>query len=134
MKRILLLLLLLPAMVSAAQVTITVPPAVVAQVGNICDKLRIELHIRTADWSTEACAETFTRYGVRTYVERVERRSQQQTIDSAVQAEIDLFDVNWPRIEPVRCGDSTTDAEYGEECDDGNTTSGDGCDERCRNE
>ena len=32
------------------------------------------------------------------------------------------------------CGDNTTDASFGEECDDGNSQSGDGCSEACQSE
>jgi cysteine-rich repeat protein len=32
---------------------------------------------------------------------------------------------------PIGCGDGTADVEIGEQCDDGNTTSGDGCDKFC---
>ena len=35
---------------------------------------------------------------------------------------------------PPRCGDSNVDAAFGETCDDGNTTSGDGCSATCQDE
>ena len=35
---------------------------------------------------------------------------------------------------PAECGDGTRNATAGEECDDGNTTAGDGCDEDCQAE
>jgi cysteine-rich repeat protein len=31
-----------------------------------------------------------------------------------------------------RCGDSKIDGLWGEECDDGNTTAGDGCSAACK--
>jgi cysteine-rich repeat protein len=33
-----------------------------------------------------------------------------------------------------RCGDHIVQADQGEQCDDGNTISGDGCSSRCQNE
>ncbi|TKJ18851.1 MAG: hypothetical protein CEE43_17135 [Promethearchaeota archaeon Loki_b32] len=34
----------------------------------------------------------------------------------------------------IRCGDGIVQSEHGEECDDGNTSSGDGCDSSCQSE
>jgi len=33
-----------------------------------------------------------------------------------------------------KCGDGTTNASFGETCDDGNTKSGDGCSNTCQSE
>ena len=43
-------------------------------------------------------------------------------------------DINGCPLLPQECGDGTVQADQGEECDDGNTADGDGCDSCCREE
>lgn len=134
MRRLIAIVLFLVAgTVLAADLTVTVPAAAVAKATEMCDVLRTELHVRAADWPNDLCATMFTRIGLRVYVDRYERAGAQQTIDAAVQAEINLFDANWtPPYTAAYCGDDILDEEYGEQCDDGNNDNGDGCDFRCR--
>ena len=134
MKRLILIALFLAAgLASAADLTVTVPSAAVPKAMEMCEVLRLELRVRAAEWGNDLCASIFTRIGLRVYVQRQERQGAQQAIDALVQAEIDQFDLDW--AEPfVRayCGDTITDVEFGDECDDGNTDPGDGCDQRCQ--
>jgi cysteine-rich repeat protein len=133
MKRLIAIALFLAAgAVSAADLTVTVPSAAVPKAVEMCEVLRGELRVRASEWSNDLCATIFTRIGMSVYVGRVERRGATQTVDDAVQAEIDLFDANWARpYTPARCGDGTLDEEFGEECDDGNNDNGDGCNFKC---
>jgi cysteine-rich repeat protein len=136
MKRLIALVLFLAASLTAAtDLTVTVPQAAVAKAVEMCDVIRVELRVRSTDWNNDTCASVFTRIGLRVYVQRQERQGQQQAVDDAVQAEVDLFDANWP-VPFIRayCGDGILDAEFGEECDDGGNEDGDGCSARCKNE
>jgi len=133
MKRLFLILFLISSLASAANLTVVVPGSAVPNAVEMCEVLRHEVQVRSSEWSNDLCATLFTRIGLRVYVGRAERQGQQQMIDAAVQAEIDLFDTNWPQpFTKAVCGDGVLDAEFGEECDDGNTDSGDGCDNFCR--
>ena len=134
MKRWILMGLFLAAgLASAADLTVTVPAAAVPKSVEMCELLRQEVRVRTAEWSNDLCATLMLRVGVRVYVDRFERQGAQQTIDDTVQAEIDAFDANWPPpYAAAYCGDDILDIEFGEQCDDGNTTQGDGCDHKCR--
>ena len=136
MKRYLAMFLFLVAgFASAADLTVTVPASAVPKAVEMCELLRQEIRVRAGEWSNDLCATLFLRVGLRVYVDRFGRQGAQQTIDDAVQAEIDTYDTNWPvPYTAAYCGDGVTDIEFGEECDDGNTVPGDGCDEGCRNE
>lgn len=133
MKKTLIVLFLLAAPLLAVTLNITVPGSAIPKAQEMCEELRNEIRVRSSDWSNDLCATIFTRIGIRVYVARVERRGQQQIVDDAVQDEIDLFDTNWPApFTRAVCGDGILDTEFGEECDDGGTEQGDGCDHRCQ--
>ena len=134
MKRLIAIALFLAASsLSAADLTVAVPSAAVPKAVEMCEVLRLELRVRAAEWGNDLCASIFTRIGLRVYVQRQERQGAQQLIDAAVQAEIDQFDADWASpYTSAYCGDDVWDVEFGEECDDGNTTQGDGCDHKCR--
>ena len=134
MKRLIAIALFLAAgAVSAASLTVVIPQPIVAKAQETCEILRNELRVRSSDWSNDLCATIFTRIGLRVYVARDMRQGQQQIVDAAVDAEIVLFDTKW--AEPFtrsECGDTITDDEFGEECDDGNLVNGDGCSRKCQ--
>jgi cysteine-rich repeat protein len=133
MKRAMpILLFLVAGLAFAANLTVTIPSAAVPNAQDMCEELRLELRIRTADWTNDVCASFFTRIGVRVFVGRVERRGLVQQQDAAVQAALDQFDADWPPLmAAATCGDGVLDTEFGEECDDGNLVDGDGCDGTC---
>ena len=134
MKRLIAIALFLAAgSLSAADLTVTVPSAAVTNAVEMCELLRVEVHVRASDWNNDLCATAFTRIGLRTVLLRYERQGQQQVVDDAVQTEVDDFDADWPvPYTPAQCGDGTLDAEFGEECDDGNLIDGDGCSRKCK--
>ena len=133
MKRLIAIALFLAASsLSAADLTVTVPSAAVTNAVEMCELLRVEVHVRTSDWNNDLCATAFTRIGLRTVLLRYERKGQQQVVDAAVQAEVDNFDTDWPiPYTRAECGDSIVDTEFDEECDDGNVNNGDGCTATC---
>ena len=143
MKTILALILLLAAgSVLAADLTVTVPAAAVTEASAQCDRQRVLLRIRPADWNNNVCATVMVRLGVRTSLLQEENEASRAAVVAvtnassvSAQAELNAFDVNFPLpVTPADCGDSIVDTEFGEECDDGNTVSGDGCDEGCQDE
>jgi len=133
MKRFLfsLLIVLYAPVALAADLTCTLPAAYVSRGVELCEELRLRLHVRTADWSNDACASEFLRIGLLTGDKDSTRRAARETVNDAVNDAVDLFNTNWPRIVPATCGDDTLDTEFGEECDDGNLINGDGCDDSC---
>lgn len=136
MKKILTILMILTASASmAADLIVTVPAAAVPDALARCDELRVTYKVRAAEWDNDLCATVFTRLGLRNFTVSQERKDATQTVTDAVQTAIGQFDLDW--AEPfvsAYCGDDIIDVEFGEECDDGNSTPGDGCDEQCLNE
>ena len=120
----------------AANVTIVVPAAAVAEATAWCDILRAEINART--WSIEECAGEFLRRGIRQFKASQERQALRSSIDGTVRASVELFDSDFPlAVEVMRCGDGIEDnvpGVYVEECDDGNLENADGCSSTCTNE
>jgi cysteine-rich repeat protein len=112
----------------AANVTCTVPAAQVSRAVELCEALRIDIPVRAADWSLTICANELLRRGLRQFEASYTKRT-------AVANALDTNLSNHPSV-AIRafCGDGTVDTEFGEECDDGNTDAGDGCDSACQNE
>ena len=143
MKTILALILLLAAgSALAADLTVAVPAAAVTEASAQCDRQRVLLRIRPADWNNDVCATVMVRLGVRTSLLDEQTNALSAAVTTArnsasvaSQAVMNIFDSNFPLpVTPSVCGDSVVDTEFGEECDDGNVVSGDGCDEGCATE
>lgn len=132
MKRIAILILLLPGLASAADLTCTVPAASVTRAVELCDELRLELKIRTAEWDNDVCATQFLRVGLRSGERRSTEKASRRTVRDDLDIAISAFDTDWPRLIGASCGDGTLDTEFGETCDDGNREIGDGCDDSCQ--
>ena len=131
MRYLLLLVLLLAIPLGAeAQTCITIPDA---GQENVCENYRISTGFTEDGWDREAC-----------YTEMVLDRSRLLTADAAAilttsvisatrAAAADGFDNTHPSQQPMAaCGDGVLDPSFGEECDDGNLTNGDGCSDTCR--
>ena len=126
----LVLLLALPA--QAADITITVPDAAVAELQTLCEEIRLRYRVRTSDWTNALCAQTLVRIGATDVRRRVTRRSFNQSVNSAVATDVESFHTDFPfGFTPAVCGDGTLDGEFGETCDDGNNIDGDGCSASC---
>ena len=133
MKRRLLVLaiLLVPSAGIAADLVCTLPAAYVTRGVALCEELRLNLHVRTSEWSNNVCASQFLRLGLLTGDKASTRRASNATVSQAVNDAVDQFSIDWPRIVSATCGDAILDTEFGETCDDGNVTPGDGCDASC---
>lgn len=124
-------LALLAPSARAADITITIPAAIVADAGVLCEALRVQLVVRAAEWTNKQCAEEFLRRGLRSFKAQASSDAARAAAVATVKADIATFDGNFPVQTPAACGDGTLDTEFGEQCDDGNTTSGDGCSAEC---
>ena len=135
MKRILLSLLVImfAGSAMAVDIVLTIPNASSARVVVLCEELRQQLHLSTdsALWSNELCATEVFRIGMREVDKRTETAAAKATVSTQVNDSLTSWDTNYPRTPASRCGDLVIDLEYSETCDDGNTVSGDGCDESC---
>ncbi len=115
--------------------TCEIPVEAETRFAELCEIVRREHRIRTADWSEDACATNFMRIGVRTLELKHRAGNAQETMRDIVQTDMSTFDVDFTDEQvalETSCGDGTTDVEFGETCDDGNRDSGDGCDGRCK--
>ena len=119
-----------PAM--AADLTCTLPDGYVSRGIFLCEEMRVRLRIRVADWSNDTCASEFLRVGLLAGDKASTRKAARATVSQAVNDAVDSFNIDFPRVAVVAfCGDTILDTEFGEECDDGNTDDGDGCDASC---
>jgi cysteine-rich repeat protein len=136
MKRILLSLLVImfTGTALAADIVMTVPDPAVPRIVELCQDLRLRLHIRVADWSNEVCATEAFRLGMREVDKRVETSDARATVNTQVSDSLNAWDANFPRTPAAICGDNILDTEFGEQCDDGNLIDGDGCDSSCQTE
>ena len=134
MKWLPVIVLLFPSVGLAADLTCTLPAASVARGIELCEELRLNMHIRTAEWSNDICATQFLRIGLRIGERKSTERAAREAVADDIDIAINTFDADWPMLVRAKCGDGTLDTEFGETCDDGNTTNGDGCDESCQTE
>ena len=128
------LILILAGTASAVDLTCTVPSAFVTRATELCEELRLRLHVRTADWDNDVCSTEFLRLGLLAGEKESTRLAARNTVRDDVTTAVDSFRTDFPRVTAAICGDSTVDLEFNEQCDDGNTTDGDGCDSVCQNE
>lgn len=128
--------LLIAGSAFAADLICTVPTAQVPRAVELCEELRVQLRIRSAEWNNDVCASQFLRIGLKEGERESTRRASNTTVSQAVNDAVDTFNANWPRETSASCGDGTVDSEvpFSEECDDGNNVSGDGCSRSCQTE
>ena len=85
-----------------------------------------------ANWTNDLCATELARRGLRDFHLAYQRSVLQDQLATDFSAVRDTYNTDFPAPYVVSyCGDGTTDTEFGEECDDGNTVNGDGCSEFC---
>ena len=100
----------------------------------VCEQLRLQESIAVSEWSTSACAAlVFTDWVVRTHADMAAGdagRAGRDAREAALNEGRQLL----PKQQGARCGDDRVQPEAGEECDDGNRRSGDGCSATCKNE
>ncbi len=104
----------------------------------VCADLRRAVNVRVADWSDQHCKDELIRRGLRNLDGRKARETSIATIAGDVTTSLGNYDTAHSRqFTEATCGDGTIDSvdpDLGEQCDDGNTTPGDGCDEDCLDE
>jgi cysteine-rich repeat protein len=127
------LALLVAAPATAVDLVCTVPDAGVARAQELCTVLRTRARVRAADWTNTVCVNEVVRIGLLAVEHEVSTIAAKAARRAMVTDATNAFKANYPSAlpAPVECGDGTLDAEFGEECDDGNTESGDGCDAGC---
>ncbi len=134
MKSILMMsvLLISPLNVQAADLTCTIPTRAVPRAIELCEVLRLQLQVRKAEWANNVCATELLRIGFQTVNRTVSNRESKRAARQAVQTAVDRLKTDHPiAFVPAVCGDGIIDTEFGETCDDGNTTDGDGCPSNC---
>lgn len=132
MKKLLatMIVLFLAAPIGAADLTVTVPSTAVANAVEMCDIMRVQMRVRQSNWSNDICAGEFLRRGLRLFTANEKKKEVQKDLRIEINTAVRDFDTGYP-VQAVLavCGDSITDTEFGEECDDGNEIDGDGCDD-----
>jgi cysteine-rich repeat protein len=120
--------MLATAFVLGLTLSITIPPAFTEEFSQACNKL-FEVKKAKPGASNEACALSLIKAGVNGLILREENKKLNESIRDLTKT----LDSKFPEPLPlIVCGDGVLDA--GEECDDRNTDSGDGCSARCREE
>ncbi len=134
MKAVLILFvstMLLASSAGAVDLVCSVPDANVPRSVELCEELRLALRVRTTDWTNDVCATEFLRMGLIEGERRSTRKAFNATVNSAIGSAVRDFAATWTRPTAAVCGDGITDAEFGEECDDGNRIDNDGCSASC---
>lgn len=131
---LLLLVAVFAAPANAVNLTCVVPGPNVTRGVELCEELRQQLRVRSADWDNDVCASQFLRIGMLAGERQSTRRAASATVAGLVNDAVVTMQSTWPQPTRAVCGDSTLDTEtpFLEECDDGNLTNGDGCDDGCR--
>ena len=126
-------LFLFGGVAQGATLACEVPAANVARSVQLCEELRQQLRVRSSEWDTNICATEFLRLGLVEGERRVSTRAAKATVAGDVNDAVVDFQSTWPHPTRAVCGDGTLDSEdpFNEECDDGNTVGGDGCDSSC---
>ena len=132
-----LLVLVTDATAKAATLQIEVPNGVASDASAICLVVAAEAGLPVL--TNQQCAQVMFNKMLRQYKLKIVKAEQnaaaRSTVDANVQAAMVSFDALV--VHPVAvaaCGDGVLDEHHGEQCDDGNTVSGDGCDLECQNE
>ena len=118
---------------SAANLVCTVPAANVPRSVELCEELRLNLHVRSSEWNNNVCASQFLRAGLLQAERKFTERQAKTFVATSVNNAVRLYESTWDRPTTASCGDGILDNEapWDEECDDGNTISGDGCNSSC---
>ncbi len=128
-----LLLIAFALQSSAADLVCTVPAANVPRSIELCEELRLMLHVRSSEWNNNICASQFLRAGLLAAEKAFTKREAKNFVKTAVNDAVRLYESTWDRPTTVSCGDGILDSEppWNEECDDGNIIEADGCNSSC---
>lgn len=128
---ILVIVFMFSTSADAVDLVCSLPAENVDRSVELCEELRLSLHVRTTDWNNDVCASQFLRIGLIEGERRSTRRSFNRTLSTAIGEAVESFKSTWPKATAAICGDGTLDTEFGESCDDGNVVNGDGCSASC---
>lgn len=131
---LLAVLLFVGSPAGAVNLTCSVPNAVVTRAQELCEEIRLELHVRSSVWSNNECATQLLRLGLFEANRKSVTKAANLVAAQTISTELQEFDPLWPGLTPASCGDGTLDTEFGEQCDDNNQTPGDGCNGSCQTE
>jgi len=125
------LFLAIPA--GAADLVCTVPAANVARSVELCEELRLQLRVRSTEWSNDVCASQFLRIGLLAGERNISKRLANTAVATLVNDAIVTYESTWARPTAAICGDGVLDSEapFLEACDDANLINGDGCSDSC---
>lgn len=118
----------------AVDLVCTVPDTSVTRGSELCNEARIRLRVRAADWNNNVCATYFLRLGLIEAEKISTKRAFTESLNTAVRDAVTTLTTSWPPPTRAECGDGILDAEFGEQCDDGNVIAGDGCNASCQTE
>ena len=129
----LILAFCLPGIVSATVVRCEIPVAEEAAFDADCERLRLAMRIRAAEWDRGICATELLMRESRTRRGNETRKVSEETIRDDRTNALDAFDASYSsqRAVPSFCGVSIVDTEFGEQCDNG-VNRGTLCTYRCQ--
>ena len=99
-----------------------------------CELVRQSIESSSTDWGVAKCAAHLVARGMIVTKSDEERNVARLTQQGNINDFVNELEAAWilPYTEP--CGDAVLDESFGEECDDGNNSNGDGCDSDCNTE
>lgn len=128
---ILCLTLAIPSLAGAAEVTVTIPDAAVADLVQACQRMAVMERMKVP--TNAECGARLIRMGANELVKDIIVRQSRVDARDALNAKRIELAADFPDpLTPANCGDGETDVHLGETCDDGNRIPLDGCDEACR--
>ena len=130
---VLLFVIVLPAY--AVNLTVTAPNELASDADAICETVRLRTGTSSVGYNLNACAQLLFNAGLRQVKDQL-ARDVAQVAGSAAEAntyntEMAVFNAAMAAVTPPTyfCGDSNTDTEFGEFCDDGGESAT--CDDDC---
>jgi cysteine-rich repeat protein len=138
MKRTILAMVIVgffSTLAQAATLQVEIPDALIDPHGNnACSMVKVAYRLPDST-SLSDCGRVMFYEAFRKYLREYRREFRRLQAQTNLEGDMSTIDgvLTFPVTQAV-CGDSTIDTHLGEECDDGNTTSGDGCSAECRNE
>jgi cysteine-rich repeat protein len=117
----------------AVVVSVTVPDDNIARTRELCEELRIQLRVRSAEWSDSKCVSELTRLGALALEHKVRKHDAETAIAGTVTQHVNTYTSTWPPPDKATCPDGTVDTEapFFEVCDDGNMIDDDACNNSC---
>lgn len=129
---VLVVLFSIPAL--AIKVEVEIPAGAVLVSDEICETVRLKFH-KSITMTKAHCLQLIVNEGLEMNYSEGRKAVNNRAARQATATQVSAFrDLLFDPLPEAFCGDGDLDPKYGEECDDGNTENGDGCNSECKTE